>query len=416
MANKKASEKNKPSRKTLRDNEFYNPKTKRYEYRYKDIYGKSKVISSYRLEPTDQLPKGKKSGKSLREKEEEINALLKDNLDIDKSKMILLDLVREYLSHLTNRKKLSHSTLTGYNATINILGEYKLGYMQLSAIKPIYCEEWLKDMKTKYKGSSIQSRISLIKRSFEYAVDYDYISKNPFRRITADRSDTIPKEALSLYDMNRFLKFCSEDSHSAHCYDMLYILFWTGLRASELCGLTIDNIDMNNRTVKVEKQLHCVNHTHVVLPPKTINGIRYIPMTDGVYERFQHLLNTRYLKGDLEPVCYDENGKAYDKFVFLATRSRRTIVRSHVEEYLQNCIKRFNMANPNEPIRKFEPHICRHTFATNMQGLPPKTLQTILGHGNISTTMNIYVNAKPEDEQRKQMNNIAVECCNYVNS
>jgi integrase len=74
------------------------------------------------------------------------------------------------------------------------------------------------------------------------------------------------------------------------------------------------------------------------------------------------------------------------------------------------------MANPNEPIRKFEPHICRHTFATNMQGLPPKTLQTILGHGNISTTMNIYVDAKPEDEQRKQMNNIAVECCNYVNS
>ena len=70
MANKKTCEKNKPARKTLRENEYYNPKTKRYEYRYKDAIGKKRVISSYRLEKTDQVPKGKKAGKSLREKEE----------------------------------------------------------------------------------------------------------------------------------------------------------------------------------------------------------------------------------------------------------------------------------------------------------------------------------------------------------
>ena len=61
MANKITSEKNKPARKTLRPNEYYNPKTKRYEYHYKDCFGKERVISSYRLEITDQLPKGKKS-------------------------------------------------------------------------------------------------------------------------------------------------------------------------------------------------------------------------------------------------------------------------------------------------------------------------------------------------------------------
>ena len=52
MANKKTTNKNKPARKTLRLNEYYNPKTKRYEYRYKDALGKDRVISSYRLEPT----------------------------------------------------------------------------------------------------------------------------------------------------------------------------------------------------------------------------------------------------------------------------------------------------------------------------------------------------------------------------
>lgn len=407
MANRKTTEKNKPARKTLQQNEYYNPKTKRYEYRYKDIFGKNRVISSYRLTPTDQVPKGKKFGKSLREKEAEINALLEDNIDIDGSKLTLLELINQYLESLYNRKELSHNTKTGYNVTINCLKQYKLGYMELRKITPAHCEAWLSDMRKKYKGSSIQTQISLIKRSFEYAVDYDYIAKNPFRRITVDRSDSKPMEALSIEDMNRFLAFCSEDSRSAHCYNMLYILFWTGMRVSELCGLTIDNIDLDRRVLKVEKQLQCINHRHVVLKPKTSNGIRYIPMTDGVYNCFEDTLEKRYLKGDIEPVCYDERGNAYDGFVFLATRSRKTIVRGHVEEYLQNCIKRFNLQNPDDPIRKFEPHICRHTFATNMQLLPPKTLQSILGHGDYRTTMNNYIDAKSTEEQLAQINAVA---------
>ena len=130
-------------------------------------------------------------------------------------------------------------------------------------------------------------------------------------------------------------------------------------------------------------------------------------MTDGVYKCFKEVLTNRYLKGDIEPVCYDEHGNTYEGFVFLATRSRKTIVRSHAEEYLQNCIKRYNLKNPSCPIRKFEPHICRHTFATNMQGLPLKTLQTILGHGNASTTMNNYVDAVPDKKQLEEINAIA---------
>lgn len=407
MANKTSNDKNKPARKKLRENEYFNPKTKRYEYRYKDVFGKSRVISSYRLEPTDQVPKGKKSGESLREKEAEIQNLLAYGIDIDGAKLTLLEVIENYLEFIYNRKELSHNTKVGYSVTVNTLKQYRLGYMEIAKIKPEHCEEWLSDMKKKFRGSSIQRHISLIKRAFEYAVDYDYIRKNPFRRITVDRSDSKSMEAIPVEEMNKFLDFCSKDAHSAHCYNMLYILFWTGLRVSELCGLTMDNIDLDNRTIKVEKQLQCHNHTHVVLKPKTSNGVRYVPMTDGVRDCFEAVLKNRYLKGDIEPVCYDECGNAYEGFVFLATRSRKTIVRSHVEEYLQNCIKRYNEANPTCQIRKFEPHICRHTFATNMQNLPPKTLQSILGHGNITTTMNHYVDVKPTAQQLAEINAVA---------
>ena len=121
MANKTTSTKNKPARKTLRPNEYYNPKTKRYEYHYKDSFGKQRVISSYRLEMTDQLPKGKKSSKSLREKEEELNAQLANNIDIDGAKLTLLEVVDRYLNSLYNRKKLAHNSKVGYKVTVNTL-------------------------------------------------------------------------------------------------------------------------------------------------------------------------------------------------------------------------------------------------------------------------------------------------------
>ena len=168
----------------------------------------------------------------------------------------------------------------------------------------------------------------------------------------------------------------------------------------------MDDLDMEQRVIRVNKQLMLINHKHVVSAPKTHNGVRYIPMTEGVYNAFVSVLKNRYLKGDIEPVYYDELGKAYEGFVFLSTRSRKTIVRSHVEEYLANCIKRYNLAYPNDPIEKFEPHICRHTFATNMQGLPLKTLQAILGHGNVRTTMDNYVDVRPTDMQIDEVNNL----------
>lgn len=103
MANKTTTEKNKPARNTLRPNEYYNPKTKRYEYHYKDCFGKESVISSYRLEMTDQLPKGKKSAKSLREKKAEINVYVENSIDIDGEKLTLLEVVDRYLNSLYKR-------------------------------------------------------------------------------------------------------------------------------------------------------------------------------------------------------------------------------------------------------------------------------------------------------------------------
>lgn len=56
-----------------------------------------------------------------------------------------------YLQFLYNRKKLAHNTKVGYNVTVNTLKQYKLGYMEIGKIKPEHCEDWLVDMKKKYR-------------------------------------------------------------------------------------------------------------------------------------------------------------------------------------------------------------------------------------------------------------------------
>lgn len=197
MANKTTSEKNKPTRKTLRADEYYNPKTKRYEYHYKDALGKERVVSSYRLEPTDQLPKGKRSGKSLREKEAELKVQLENNIDIDGAKLTLLEVIDRYLNHLYNRKELAHNTKAGYSTTVKTLAQYKLGHMEIGKIKPEHCEEWLSDMKKKHRGSSIQSQINSFRKIyFLFRLEYQNLRQCDFLELSHNEFVRYPEQII----------------------------------------------------------------------------------------------------------------------------------------------------------------------------------------------------------------------------
>jgi integrase len=163
---------------------------------------------------------------------------------------------------------------------------------------------------------------------------------------------------------------------------------------------------MEKRTICVDKQLSYVSCNSIIEAPKTKKSIRYIPMTDGVYEHMQKAIEERQLKDGIEPVCYDKNGKAYQGFIFLSPKKHNYLGRKLLYYYITSSVDRFNKEHPDKAA-VLKPHICRHTFATNMQDLPIKTLQTILGHSSISVTMNTYVKAKPEADQLAEVNAVA---------
>jgi len=89
------------------------------------------------------------------------------------------------------------------------------------------------------------------------AVDDDILIKNPFgfQLHTILVNDSVKRDAISKDQMRKFLKFVHDDVVYCKYYEVVYILFHTGMRISEFCGLTISDIDLEKKTVNIDHQL-----------------------------------------------------------------------------------------------------------------------------------------------------------------
>ena len=105
--------------------------------------------------------------------------------------------------------------------------------------------------------SSIHSIRGVLRPAFQLAVDDDLIRKNSFQfqLMEVVVNDSVTREAISRAEERKFLRFVKEDTHFCRYYEGIYILFKTGLRISEFCGLTISDIDFKEHTINIDHQL-----------------------------------------------------------------------------------------------------------------------------------------------------------------
>lgn len=102
------------------------------------------------------------------------------------------------------------------------------------------------------------------------AVDDDLLRKNPFEFELASVivNDSVTREAITRKQQRDLLKFI-EDKHFSRYYDAIYILFHTGLRISEFCGLTVSEIEFGEMRIKVDHQLQrTAQMQYVIEEPK----------------------------------------------------------------------------------------------------------------------------------------------------
>lgn len=136
------------------------------------------------------------------------------------------------------------------------------------------------------------------------ALEDDLILRNPFEfQVSVVLvNDSVTREAITVDQMRKFLNFVKEDEHFSRYYEAFYILFHTGMRISEFCGLTVKDLNMKEGKINIDHQLmRWSDMKYGIESPKTNAGTRQIPMTSEVYECFKIILEQRK-KYKVEPV------------------------------------------------------------------------------------------------------------------
>lgn len=376
----------------LRDNEMQRADG-RYMYAYKDpTTGKRMYIYSWKLERNDKTPAGKKIDLSLREKEKLIEKDLRDGISYKAGGVTVLELVERYISLKT---KVRPTTRAGYKTVVNVLKTDPFGKKKIANIKTSEAKMWLIELQDGGRSySSIHSIRGVVRPAFEMAVEDDLLRKNPFdfELATVLINDSVKRDALTAKQERDFLKFIKEDEYFNQFHDGMFILFKTGLRISELCGLTIRDIDLQERTIDINKQLQYTGGKKVYIEQtKTTAGTRVLPMSDEVYEAFKRIISSRK-KPKVEQMIDGVSG-----FLFLDDKGKPMLAYQW-EKKFQHSVEKYNKIYKVE-LPKITPHICRHTYCTNMakSGIAVKTLQYLMGHADIATTLNVYTHLKLED-------------------
>ena len=192
------------------------------------------------------------------------------------------------------------------------------------------------------------------------------------------------------------MKFVHDDNVFCKYYEVVFILFHTGMRISEFCGLTMKDVDMEKRIINIDHQLQRDSkRQYHIFSTKTNAGTRKIPMTEEVYQMFRAILEDR--PTDLPEKMVD----GYIGFLF-RDKDGMPLVAMHWEHRFNSMVGRYNniyrVQMPN-----ITPHVCRHTYCSNMakSGMNPKTLQYLMGHSDIGVTLNTYTHLGAEDAKEE---------------
>ena len=386
----------------LRKGEVQRASDNRYMYTYTDPLGRRKFIYANDLA-------------TLREKEKQ---LMKDQLDgLDlyvAGKATINDTFDRYMS---TKYDLRETTRSNYlyvwdHFIRDTFGKKKIAEIKYSDILQFYL--YLLNEADIALGT-LDSIHCLLHPTFQLAVRDEIIRKNPSDGVIKEISKRAGKSrgvrhALTIEQQRAFMDYIANHPVYYHWWPLFTVLLGTGCRIGEAIGLRWDDLDFENRVISI-------NHSLVYYPvgdsrtsvlrvskPKTAAGIRTVPMLDIVYDAFQMEREEQEETGANETeidgmkgfVFVNRNGSAPNPQAINRT-IKRIISSYNAEEIIKAKKQR------REPVilPDFSCHHLRHTFCTRLceNETNLKVIQSIMGHRNIETTMDIYAEAT---EQKKQ--------------
>ena len=291
----------------------------------------------------------------------------------------------------------SESTRDVRNTDYNNIVRKRLGQMKVSQIKQIHILNLMIEMKNcGYAYNRQRNVIGMLSKLFNDGRTNGIFVNNPASdvRPASPKPNKEPR-AFTQTEYDTFFEY----ARGTFYYDLWVFMVNTGLRISETAGLRWEDIDFDKRIIHVRNQMLYNRKNEYVLTDvlKTPTSKRDVVMTD---ECFDALVRQKRRKEIMsKTMSPKKDGTKFPDQVFVG-KTNNPIAASHCSYLMRDICKEINLSL--EPSEKFEypisTHIFRHTFATRCieAGVKPKTLQKLLGHSNIRTTMDTYVTLTEE--------------------
>ena len=344
---------------------------------YKQPNGKNKYKTFYG-----------KTREEVRNKLENLITELRTNAYVDKNNTTFISVANDIVETEYKLNKLSDNSYLRKKGTLEQIKKHYIAEMELQKIQENDVKDFLSYI-TKYSNSVISKIYGLVNNTFKKAVKkniirYNFLDdKEEFFRPKSIKQNKKVR-ALTLDEQKQLLDvLCNNDIK--YRYQMLLSMF-TGMRMGEINALTLDDIDLKNKTISINKTLtrDAQDKTIMGKTTKTYTGNRILYIENHVANIFKEVINHHFVLNPKKLLFYDEK-KTY-------------ITTNQVNMEFKRLCEKYNIAlgyNVNQ-------HMLRHTYATRMieSGMQANVVQKKLGHAKIETTLEIYTNVFEEYEKK----------------
>lgn len=279
------------------------------------------------------------------------------------------------------------TTLSAYRLLINNHLIPIFGSMELQNINNQIVTQFAFDkIDNGLSKKTVQDIIIVLKMILKSAASEGVIEM-PIIEVKYPKKYEKQKEEIGVFstnDYNKIIKYCKENINSYNLGILISSL--TGMRIGEVCGLKWDDIDFNEGVIKVNRTMQRIysydiennNKTRLIeSDPKTHNSSREIPIVKDLMDVLKPL------------------SKVYSKDSYVIGLNNNVVEPRVLRNNYNKLLKKLK-------IKELKFHCLRHSFATRLleKGVDVKTVSSILGHSDVTITMNLYVH--PTNDNKKK--------------